>query len=141
MSNIYCTKCGIEGYSKCPYCRSIFVDKSFKHGDYPTAQMDTWFSDIMKIEEKRVSFALYNDQTVFDRLKMLRDVLKDAPDEALKVLSCVHTWAFKDCCTSSIDCGHGSHWPSPEAFIERVETHLLETEDLEAIELIEKVRK
>ena len=28
MSNIYCIKCNVEAFGKCPKCRSVFIEKS-----------------------------------------------------------------------------------------------------------------
>lgn len=105
MSNVVCVKCGLEGTSKCPHCRTVFPE-------FPEEDRMLWFDvealehRIILSDEKKVSFRVYDDEDWLSVLKVLRKYLAILKDEHLKTLACKHQFEFKPGCKSSIDCGH-----------------------------------
>ncbi len=132
MSNIYCTECGVSGFSKCPYCRSIFLDH-----DQPIAFVEEILSHRLKIHKDKLEWRLYQEQTALDGLRNLRDLLKDVSDEDLKVLACVHSWDFKPCMRSTIGCGHGSEEKPLEQFMQDAAMYVAERGEEDAYKILE----
>jgi hypothetical protein len=125
MAKIVCIKCGLEGDSKCPHCRSIFVEKCGN----PIGVKDTVASYRLKIDDagimvKRGRTIEGGRETNEEILEMLRWLLEDPKD--FKVLGCVHEWEFAPFFHSEIDCGHQSPEGSdPVEFILRAVDHVI----------------
>ncbi len=108
MANIICNKCGLTGDSKCPFCRSIFVDRQSLIG-----QIEHVMSHRMKISAEGIMIKRYSichhpgPETDLDILTFLKDVFDALSKEDLKITSCTHDWDFAPFCKSEIDCGHG----------------------------------
>ena len=137
MNNIVCTQCGLEGFTKCPYCRSIFADESTRIGS-----LDSMVSHHLKIHEDRLEWRLFGDKSPGRGLRTLQSVLKDLTLAELTVLACVHSWDFKPCHHSTIGCGHGSEEKPLEEFMQDVGMYLAEKGDEQAYEIVaEATRK
>ena len=118
MPEIYCTKCGIQGSSKCPHCRSVF-------SDHPKNEQQRWAQDYFEMfmnvglknrddkakleagEQVRfqVSFWHYannDEEAIASILGSLHDAL---PLANLTVASCIHDWQLMPGEASSIGCG------------------------------------
>lgn len=112
MARIFCVNCGKKGFSKCPYCRSIFGDD-----EGPVGRADFICSHRMKLDETdptrvKIEWRGWSDQSVYEALADLKEILNTVNDDELKVLACAHVWDFEPFQQSSIGCGHGS-WKSP----------------------------
>jgi len=103
MANCHCKKCGAEASSKCPYCRSVFMND----------QREAALSWILKrgIKETNgqrwleVSWFLSSDEDLVEGLKKLRNTLTSMDDAYIKQYCCDHTFEFKPGCESTIGCG------------------------------------
>ena len=114
---IICNKCRVTASSKCPNCRTVFLDNG----------ADAVLSHVLKftITNHKVSFTMmrYDDQdkksidakeplrdTVKRLVKTLTGLLDPTTDPWLKGLTfeqyiCDHDWAWMPGSSSSIDCG------------------------------------
>jgi hypothetical protein len=124
MPAIYCKKCGIRGFSKCPHCRSIFTDRmpmnqdildSFVHARDISPKDDngqpihyTGGDHIDEIVMKHeVYFETYADtpeEAIKRVLESLQELLRGHVN--IDVASCVHEWELMPGERSSIGCGH-----------------------------------
>ena len=130
MSNIYCVKCGIEGFTKCPYCRSIFLDE-----EDPRGRVEWMVSHHLVIHEDRLEWKLYGKDPA-SGLKILARVLQGATEEELKVAACLHEWDFKPCCGSTISCGHRSEEKPLKEFLMDAASYVAEKGDERAFEIL-----
>lgn len=143
MARIFCTKCGIRGDSKCPYCRSIFPgvlddplvsaaqeyfemfltverkpDPEFHDTIWGTADENrAEWEKKMKGQRKHYvkfwTFAENEEEAIRKVLHALQTYLK-VPGVNLNVAACVHEWALMPGEHSDIDCGHvGADIPVP----------------------------
>jgi hypothetical protein len=102
MSNCVCTKCGAEADSKCPACRTVFMDDQ-------TEAMYSWLLkfNLEKDAEKgnwlKVSLYVADSEDEAKELEHLKDVLSRLN---LKQYACIHQWTMKPGCHSTIGCGH-----------------------------------
>ena len=117
MATIYCTKCGIRGWSKCPHCRSIFANG--RKDDSGAAQ--EYFEMFMTVglqnrEDKalldegkdvrfKVSFWTYEANEEAAILSILNSLKSCLPQINLEVAACVHDWRLMPGEKSSIGCG------------------------------------
>lgn len=132
MPRIKCYECGAEGSSKCPHCRSIFSDERY----------DSVMSHLIDLSNpKKVTFKVLSNETQGDFLVFLKEFLGELTNEQVRVCACMHQWEFMPCQHSSIGCGHGSEEKPLQEFMDDVQLHLLESGDVEAYELVEKIRK
>jgi hypothetical protein len=107
MPNIICKKCGLTGWSKCPYCRSVFADRDYKVDDCQVGMLDGIFSHYIVLNDPTlIKFRVLRDEGWENALLRVRDLLADVPDAAIKVLACPHEWEFQPGTCSEIDCGH-----------------------------------
>jgi len=113
MAKIVCTKCGLTGFSKCPYCRSVFVDSS----DLELAGADeilSYYSTFTEEDDgrgkQRKVIKFYNltddmfEDTYVAILERIKRILNKT--DRLDVLGCVHHWTFAPGEKSAIRCGH-----------------------------------
>ena len=117
MAKIVCIKCGVRGLSKCPHCRSSFMDRN---PDLVVQEALEFVESRIKVQGDRqigedgkqkytISFWTYattNDEAMERMLRMLRNNLPDIPGRLLKVAGCDHEWHFLPGEESSIGCGH-----------------------------------
>lgn len=117
MATIYCTKCGIRGWSKCPHCRSIFAS-----GRKDDAQMNQeYFEMFMSVglknkddrakleagEDARFTVAFWTFEKTEEAaiLSILHCLKESLPKINLEVAACVHDWQMMPGEKSSIGCG------------------------------------
>jgi|TARA_Y100000310_G_C20680923_1_gene815893 hypothetical protein len=108
MSDIYCTICGEEGISKCPFCRSVF----------PKNQLGTMFQNLTDIQrtEKYTSITLkisFRSETTDD------EIIKHMSDLSgydWKFVLCNHVWDFMPGQESSIGCEHPGNIVEPSKY-------------------------
>lgn len=130
MPDIYCTKCGLRGHSKCPHCRSIFAENKAKTDEEVLRQIaQEFFEDFMEVglyapyntedrqfSEKqlangdtarfRVSFWTYAHNGTEAAEVTLKRLVQALPLVDIKVAACIHDWAIMPGQKSSIGCGH-----------------------------------
>lgn len=105
MSSFYCVKCGLEAHGKCCHCRSIYA----AHPDKTVTMIEQVMSYRLLLDDPtKLKFKLYKDETWADGLIHLRDLLKDQPDDVVRIFACTHEWDFKPFAKSEIECGHRS---------------------------------
>jgi hypothetical protein len=124
MPTVYCKKCGITGFSKCPHCRSIFADgmpmemellDNFIHvrdispkdeNGQPTRYTggDHEGEIVVKHEVYFETYADTQDIAMERVLSSLQSLLSQHIN--IKVASCVHEWELAPGEVSSIGCGH-----------------------------------
>ena len=132
MAKIYCMKCGLEGDSKCPFCRSIFATS--KNGTLDTIASYFFVLD----DEKYVKVRLPRDEDHGGCVIVLRDFLKDLTDEQCRIVACCHSWTFSPCSHSEIGCGHGSEEKPLVQFKQDILLHLAGVDE-EAFNLVDKI--
>ncbi len=94
MGNVHCLKCGLEGSSKCPHCRTVF----------PENGIVTILEYGIQIGDKDVSTRPLPPE---EFTKFIRSLAKLSDDE-MKMICCNHRFEFKPGGKSSIDCGHSN---------------------------------
>jgi hypothetical protein len=111
MAKIECRKCGATGNSKCPICRTVFMDD----------QLDAMLSHSLKRNLKPSEYSgHYNwlniawlsdkDDSMEVAMNKLREVLNRMadPDDAypsFKQYACDHSWQFQKGHKSEVGCG------------------------------------
>lgn len=115
MAKIICKKCNATGFSKCPYCRTVFPDN----------MVEGMLSHILKWEHNKehqeditISYRYCAEanktkqEQVQEALEDLKNLLTrmDRPESThyptIKQYSCDHHWVFAEGEKSDIDCGH-----------------------------------
>lgn len=96
MAKIVCKKCGLTGWSKCPYCRSVFGD------DQTLAMVESRVRVSKNDVGPIVTLQCYEDEKPEEDLPRLLGMVN------LKQLFCVHQLEFAEGAKSEIGCGHTS---------------------------------
>lgn len=118
MKNIYCTKCGVRGTSKCPNCRSIFGSRPTNEKQVAAQEYFEMFMSIgLKNKDDRakiaegneaqhlVSFWHYAHDGQEAATSILSSLQHYLPLANLEVAACLHDWQLLPGETSSIGCG------------------------------------
>lgn len=112
MAKIVCSKCGATGWSKCPYCRTVFPDNKteallshvlkwkFTPGDNVKVEY-SYFTTDEELDEKEVVV-----QALKSLLNTLSAMESGAPWTSIEQYACNHKWVFAPGEKSSIECGH-----------------------------------
>ena len=117
MAKIYCTKCGIRGFSKCPHCRSVFSEGRKDDASWAQEYFELFMSVGLQNKEDRerlkageevrfqVSFWHYAASEEAAILSILDSLRAALPQINLQVAACVHDWQMIPGEKSSIGCG------------------------------------
>ena len=117
MAKIYCTKCGIRGFSKCPHCRSIFANSRKDDAGAAQEYFEMFMSVGLANKDDRaklaagnevrfsVSFWTYEANEEAAILSILNSLKSCLPKINLQVAACVHDWRLMPGEKSSIGCG------------------------------------
>jgi len=104
-ANVHCEKCGMEGISKCPHCRSVFPAP-------PRDDLERWGLvealewRVLVDKPDRLAFKVCDDEDHEKMLMMLWKHLPKLEERHIKAVTCRHRWVFNEGCSSEIDCGH-----------------------------------
>ena len=112
MSNCVCLKCGATATSKCPFCRTVFLDNQIKSMLGSCIKFDEGIQneEYRKMEIK-IHFRAKNNEELIEAFIEILQSMKETKEgtvqfPSLKQYFCHHSWQFAEGCKSIIDCGH-----------------------------------
>ena len=110
--NIICTKCNLQGISKCPFCRSVFTDC---HHYYGLIRLDSHASRLNSDEGHLILNYPMHGCTYDQAMLGLKELIdyhyngelgKFHQSPTWDQIACIHSWKFKEGCKSEIGCNH-----------------------------------
>lgn len=112
MSKIFCKNCGMTGDSKCPHCRTIFVDKEYREifvlSTHISLETKNYSDNPIK-KKFLINFNLHADmlEIALMDLEVLLSLMREQNPQMLQcALENKHSWVFSKGESSEIECGH-----------------------------------
>ncbi|KKN78699.1 hypothetical protein LCGC14_0347660 [marine sediment metagenome] len=101
MAKVACTKCGEKGSSKCPFCRSIFLNnQELAYAELVVNVSETDNSVVLTVNLAKKT-ADGKKRPLEEMMQTLKTLSEQSPG-----LLCLHSFDFEKEQESSIGCGH-----------------------------------